>query len=423
MSQTGFEYPAAPLSTAVAAPTSTTEAAQYASFEVYNNAEIQVVQTARGATPFLSTLIGIGRQKNGGNFKDLGLTEMVSTNFPEFKWKEEGEMQEVFVANSTINSSATSLVLLTTTGLIEGNILRNVTTNEQVRVSSITNGTTAVIQRAVGTKTAEASTSGDKYVVLATAVSKGIASVGTIGVAATDKSNYFQKFLTTVSSDDFNNLSYKVGDKNSLNIFMKDRAIVHARELEKQALFGQKKSGTDANGKAYYTMEGVVEMCKRGWTDDISNALTIKTLETALERPLRYTKNGSSLKIALCGTKVKGVLRELFRNDLQVGQIAEIDLTFDTVTLGTGKYVFVSHPMMDEDSGYSGTIAVVDPAFIKVVYPSGNDLSGAGFNGKTRFIYNKSLETFAYQEGSYVTYMSLMNANSNAGGLFRVVAE
>ncbi len=416
------EYPASPLSTAVPAPASTTQALQYASFEVYNNSEIELISTARGATPFLSTVIGIGRQKNGGNFKDLGLTEGVSTNFPEFKWKEEGEQQEVYVADSTIASGVTSLVLVGSAGLIEGNILRNVTTNEQVRVSSVTNSTTVVIQRAVGTKTAEQSTSGDKYVVLATAVSAGIATVGTIWVAATDKSNYFQKFLTTVSSTDFDNLSFKVKDKNSMNIFMKDRAIVHYRELEKQALFGQKKSGTDANGIAYYTMEGVIEMAKRGWTHDISSALTRGTLEDTLSYPLRYTKNGSSLKIALCGTKVKAKLSELFEGRLQVQQISEVDLSFESIEFGNGKYIFVNHPMLDENSGYDKCMVIVDPAFLKVMYPSGSDLQGVGFNWKTRFVYNKSVETFAYSEWSYVTYMSLMNANANAGWVIKIVA-
>lgn len=416
------EYPTTPLSSQGANPTSTTQAAQYSSFEVYDNSEIELISTARGATPFLSTLIGIGRQKNGGNFGEIGLTEMVSKNFPEFKWKEEGEQKEIFVIDATANSAATTIVLVTTTGLVEGNVIRNVTTNEQMRVSSVTNGTDIVVQRAVGTKTAEGVVPGDKLQVTGTAVSQGVASVGTIGVAAADKSNYFQKFVTTVSTDDFTNFSNKIKDKNSMNIFMKDRAIVHYRELEKTAIFGQKKSGTDANGKAYYTMEGVLEMAKRGWTHDISSALTRGSLEEALSYPLRYTKNGSSMKIALCGTKVKPKLSELFEGRLQVGQIKEVDLEFEKINFGTGSVTFIYHPMMDEDSGYDKHIAVLDPAFLKAVYPSGDDLSGVGVNGKTTFLLNPAVNNRVYQEGSYYTYMTMMNGNSDASGLFKVVA-
>ncbi len=416
-------YPAAPLSTSVTAPSSTTQDAQYQSFEVYDNDEIELVSTARGATKFLSTIIGIGRQKAGGEFANkLGLTEMISKNFPEFRWKEEGEQQEIFVVSATAASGAGSVDIATSVGLIEGNILRCVRTNEQIRVSSVTDADTVAIQRAVGTVAAAQMVPGDKLQVISTSVSKGIATVGTIGVAATDQFNYFQKFLTTVSSDDFDELSNKIRDKSNMDIFMKDRAIVHYRELEKQALFGQKKSGTDTNGKPYYTMEGVIQMASRGWTHDISNSLTRTTLEDTLSFPLRYTKNGSSLKIAFLGTKVKPVLSSVFEGRLQVGQIKDIDLQFEQIEFGNGTYMFFNHPMLDEDSGYDKHMIVVDPAFLKVVYPSGTGLDGVGMNGKTRFVYNKSVETFAYQEGSYVTYMTLMNANANASGLFKIVA-
>lgn len=417
-----MEYPTTPLSTSVAAPTSTTQAAQYSSFEVYDNSEIELVSTARGATPFLSTLIGLGRQKNGGQFDKLGLTEGLSNNFPSYTWKEEGEQKEIFVIDATANSAATTLVLVSTVGLIEGNVIRNVTTNEQMRVSSVTNATDIVVQRAVGTKTAEGVVPTDKLQVVATAVSQGIASVDTIGVAAADKSNYFQKFVTTVSTDDFTNFSNKVKDKNSMNIFMKDRAIVHYRELEKQFLFGQKKSGTDANGKAYYTAEGVIEMAKRGWTHDISSSLTRETLEEALSYPLRYTKNGSSHKIALCGTKVKPKLSSLFEGRLQVGSITEVDLEFEKISFGNGSYTFINHPMMDEDSGYDKSMVVVDPAFLKVLYPQGTDLSGVGVNGKTTFLLNPAVNNRVYQEGSYFTYATMANANSNSAGVFKIVA-
>jgi len=416
------EYPIAPLSSAGAVPTSTTQAAQYTSFEVYNNSEIEVISTARGATPFLSTLIGMGRQKNGGQFDQIGLTEQVSTNFPMFTWKEEGEQKEIYISDATHNAAAVNITVVSTVGLIEGNIVRNVTTNEQLRVSSITSATVFVAQRAVGTKTAEAINPLDKIQVISTAVSRGIASVDTIGVAAVDKFNYFQKFVTTVSTDDFDNFSNKVKDKNSMAIFMKDRAIVHARELEKQFLFGQKKSGTDANGKSYYTAEGAIEFAKRGWTHDISSSLTRGTLEEVLSYPLRYTKNGSSMKIALCGTKVKAKLSELFEGRLMVGQIKDIDLKFETIDFGTGSYTFIYHPMMDENSGYDKHMVVIDPAFMKVVYPSGNQMSGVGVNGKTTFVLNNSMNTRVYQEGSYFTYATLANANSDSAGVFKVVA-
>jgi hypothetical protein len=43
-------------------------------------------------------------------------------------------------------------------------------------------------------------------------------------------------------------------------------------------------------------------------------------------------------------------------------------------------------------------------------------------NGKTQFVLNKSKDTFAYAEGSFVTYFTLQLENANAFGAFKVIA-
>jgi hypothetical protein len=91
------DYATAPLSTTVPAAASSTLEQEVTSLELYNNTEIELIHISRGATPLLSTLIGIGRQLNGGNFKDLGITEKLGTNFPDYKWKEKDEHQENYV--------------------------------------------------------------------------------------------------------------------------------------------------------------------------------------------------------------------------------------------------------------------------------------------------------------------------------------
>jgi len=41
----------------------------------------------------------------------------MSTNFPEFKWKERDEFNDIFEADATITSSATTVTLVSTSGL------------------------------------------------------------------------------------------------------------------------------------------------------------------------------------------------------------------------------------------------------------------------------------------------------------------
>lgn len=414
-------YPTSPLATTQPALAASTLAAEFAGLELYNNMEIELIHVGKNRTPLLSTVLAMGRGKAGGEYKDLGLTEKISTNFPDFKFKEEDDKQEIFVVVTGGNSAATTLVVASTVGLYEGVILRNVTTNENLRVSSITSATDFVVQRAVGNVTATTISTSDNLLVIGTSVSKGIARVGTSGTVSVDKFNYFQKFLTTVEIDDFDMMTNKVQSLNEADKLMKDKSIEHYIDIEKAALYGQKKAGTDANGKAYYTMEGVLQSAKRGWTDDISSALTRSTVEEVLSYPLRYTNNGATKKIAVCGTKAKSKLSELFEGRLQVSSIENIDLKFQAMELNTGEYTFINHPMLDENSGYDKHIAVIDPAFMKVVYPSGSGMQG-GFNGKTRFEYDKSASNHAHQEGSYISFLTIAMANINSGGLFKIVA-
>lgn len=414
-------YPASPLATTQPALAAGTLDQEFTGLELYNNNEIELIFVGKNRTPLLSTVLAIGRGKDGGEFGKIGLTEKIVTNFPDVKYKEEDDKQVAYTVVTGGNSGATTLVVASTTGLFEGVMLRNVTTNENLRVSSITSATNFVVQRAVGTVTAATVSTDDVLVVIGTSVSKGIARVGTYGTVAVDKFNYFQKFVTTVEIDDFDMMTNKVQSLNEADRLMKMRAIDHYTEQEYAAIFGQKKAGTDANGKEYYTMEGVFQSAKRGWTDDISSALTRDTLEETLAQPLLYTKGGNTSKIALCGTKAKSKISQVFEGRLQVSSIESVNLKFNSMEIDTGDYTFINHPMLNAESGLEGHIIVIDPAYMTVCYPSGKNMQG-GFNGKTTFAYDQSASNRTHQEGSYYTYMSLIMASINSGGCFKIAA-
>ena len=414
-------YPTTPETTGVPARVNTTEAASIASFEEYDNSELEVISIAKGRTPFLNTLMNLWRGLNGGNYSTMWMNEMISDNFPEFKWKERDEFNDVFTVNGTVNSSATTLVLDSTAWLYAGLLLRDVETNEQIRITSVESGTSMTIQRWVGTVSADTITDDDTLIVLSSAAAKGTSSSSSFFVANQDRSNFFQKFLTTASIEDFDVLAYKIQGWENL---IAEKTIQHALEIEKAAMFGQKKSSSDpVTGKPFYTMEWVIENCLRGWTDDISSSLTRATLEWALKNPLKYTKDGSYKKIVLCGSKVRGAISELFENRLMTTQISAIDLTFQSIKINQWEFIFIEHPMLDETSGYENIAFILDPSFLKIVYPQGkNPVDSAGMNGKTRLIINQATKTFAYAEFSLVTYMSLMASNSSAFAAIKVVA-
>ena len=419
MSQTNL-YPTTPFSTwtsEVGWP-NTTLAAENASLELYDNSEIELYSIARSHSPFLTTLISLWRDANNKNFDDIWLTETSSNNFPDIKWKEEDEPNINFEMSATwVNSSATTLVLDSTAWLVAWHMLRVVSTNENLRVASVTNATDVVVQRAVGTVAAQAIAAEAKLQVIWFSSTEWEATVGTYWVEALDKFNYFQKFLTTIVETDFDTLKNKVkGRDKTVNKKLKQ----HMKDIEMAMLFGQKKSGQDSNWDAYYTMEWLIPTVANGWaTDDISSTLTMNTLEEAFSKTLRYW---SDTKIALCWSKARRAIAELFENRLQTGQIKEVDLTFDKLTVDNGTFIFMSHPFLDEYSGYDGHVLVLDPAWIEIVYPTAkSELDWTVKHGKTVFNIDNSKSNNNKKTGSFATFLSVKATNLNSMWLFKVV--
>ena len=424
MTRAASHYVTAPLTTSQAAPASTTLDAEYASLAAYDNSEVELYDIAKGGTPFYSTLTNLGRQLNDGDYENIGLNEsnvLMSNNFPTYTFLEQDEKQEYYTATPASLIGATTITFASTAGMIARDIIQNVTTNEQMRITSVTNATDVVVVRAFGTVAAVAVADNSIFRLISNSIGAGVAGNGTSGEVATSKTNYFQKITTTISTTDFENMTPKFGGTKADQIkrTMKRKVIEQATKLEKALLFGQAKAVT--GGVAH--MGGMLDAASLGWTDDISGSLTRLTLEQAFSNPLRYTKAGRAKKIAFVGTEVMSVISNLFYSaQVRTENIQRLDLTVQNISINNGEIMFIQHPFMDSSSGYSKYALVVDPSYIRMVYPTGVDLNGRTFDGKTKFYYLADQSNYSVQKGDWVTYATLEVANSNAHGLFKIVA-
>ena len=167
------------------------------------NEDVEVIEISKARTPALSTIKAIGRGLSGGEFGDVesSLTEELFTDYPEHKWKEQDMFKEEFTPDAThaASTGVTTIKFVTTSGLVAGNILRVVRTQEQVRVQSVTNTTDVVVVRDIAGTSLGTIVPTDVVVVLSTATVGGQIAVSAIGRGMVDKSNYYQKFLTTVT--------------------------------------------------------------------------------------------------------------------------------------------------------------------------------------------------------------------------------
>ena len=125
---------------------------------------------------------------------------------------------------------------------------------------------------------------------------------------------------------------------------------------------------------------------------------------------------GGTTKILLCGTRVRPAISDLFyssqvRTETLTGN--NVNLTVEKLTVNGGEYILVQHPYMDANRGMEKYAAVVDVENFKVVYPTGFDINGKAYTGKSRFEYLANQSNYSRQRGDWVTYMGTKITNPN----------
>lgn len=259
MTLSSTNYPTSPLSTSVTQTSWGTQSAQIASLSEVNARAIPVFNVRPTETPLLMALLDRGPDLNGTtSYDSLGIRETTSvSNFPEHRWREIGEENRVFNLSGNVNSVATTLAFASTASLRGGMVMRNTTTNEQIRITSVTNTTDVLVVRGFGSTPAAAITTTQNLVVLAVAGVGGSTLATAVGINASAKSNYFQKFENAISISDFDQMKSGVGQYDFANQLTFSEAVrQHKRDMEFGFLFGEKAQNTGLNTN---NLGGVIE--------------------------------------------------------------------------------------------------------------------------------------------------------------------
>ena len=181
-------YPSGSESTTVPSPVSTSASAEITSLEAFDNTEMDIVDIsyANGKQKFLQTILALGRLRGEGEFKGQGLTEITSNNFPNIQWIEQDEEAKIYTLNGTMTNVATTMVLVSTTGILPGHIIRINETNENVRVSSVDSATSLTVVRGQGSIAGTAVTvASGKVTLLGLAATAGFSNPDAVGSAGT----------------------------------------------------------------------------------------------------------------------------------------------------------------------------------------------------------------------------------------------
>lgn len=384
--------------------------------------EVDVVSTAQEWTPLYTVLSMPWRTAQpDGTYSEFWAGESFWKNGHKLFFKEVGQNTRVFQLNGAIgDGTTTTFVFDSTVGMIANAILKFPSTEEQVRVASITNATTAEVVRWYGTVAAWAIANDATCYFISTTLAAGQASVDAVTVDAVEVDNEMQKIVTTIKQTDYvDYLLQNPNVKEKLGGYLKTQIQEHGKRIELAMLLSQKKYDSSLK---QWTMEWVLELVKRsGNYDDLSGWLTKANLTTALSKPFKY---GSTQKrTAFCGWTALNKVALLFDSTsvLVAGKIENSSLKFSSLELPGGEVVeFVRHRDMNTSTWLEGHMIVLDGVQIKVVYQTWEDLNGKTLTGKTQVIPNTATSTYAETVIDIVTRVSLMNANSKAHGLIKL---
>jgi hypothetical protein len=411
--------PTGAVSTSYTPPATVSDSVAVDSLEYYNNAEIEITRVSpdgEAIAKIMTTILAIGKQLAGGQYDDLGVGEMTTSNYPEFKFLEEDVPNRVYsVTGAGVADGVTTAVpLVSASGIQRGDLLRISSTSEIIRVSAVA-GNTLTVVRSTGTLnaiSAQAIPANATLILIGNATSEGEAGRVSFATPAVEKANYIQKIATSVELIDGDLFSSKYGSNKGQVIkdLMNKKLIEQFKSIEMVALLGQKATGTDSStNKKWYTAEGLLNTALRGHVGDISGGLTVSSLAEAFGATLPY---GSSTKIVFCGTKAMAPIAALFHGSIHRDNIEGVNLKFSYIEVNGGKFILTTHPMMNANAGLDKIAIVCDPTTFKPVYPTGVGMEGEKLVGKTQFHILDNLSNYATKKGEWIAYLGFKNANA-----------
>jgi len=406
--------------------TQTTLQAAKESFSQYiPTGDFDVISIKDNGSPLLSILTLPGRtmEEDGTYSKEFGMQEKSWSGGITFKWDEEDDFVRFYQLDGAIADGTTTTIGLDSNVGINVNMVFIVpTTGEQMKVTAVDNsgGTDITVLRGFGT-TAAAAIADNAYIMrTSSAFATGEAGTEDYNVTVVPVTNYIQKFITPITSNDCTNFIAENPNlpENHRHWFL-NKVRDHRKDIEFAFMFGQKKLSSD--GKTG-TTEGLIEYARRsGNIGDIHTTPTAIGFEDAIRDIFR--SGDATMRYAFAGTRARALLGSLFVSRIrQMNNVDFVSLRFSELELSTGQVIrFMTHALMDDRSGYAGYVVLFDPSQLKMVYPTGYLASGESVNGKTANHYRADVSNHATQRWDIVSFYGLQGANAGTAALVRVV--
>lgn len=294
------------------------------------------------------------------------ISKKVATN-GEFKALEMDAQARSTTTSGTATAAATTVTVTDYTVFVVGDIVENTRTHEKLEIGATPTTSTVTISRSVGTTAAAAMLTGDELLIIGNAHAEG-AALGAIRTQQTDLFSNYTQIMRKPFGVTGSTAAYNLYGGDELNIKAKAQGIIHAQDIERAGLFGEKAIDSSGTHPKRYT-GGVISFISTN-VIDAGGTLTELSFENFLIKAFRY---GSEQKLLLVSPNVLGTINSWARGKIQVSPAEKTyGMKLMTYQSGQGAVTLIKHKLL-EGAIYKGYAILLDMKDVTYRYVKGRD--------------------------------------------------
>lgn len=286
----------------------------------------------------------------------------------------------------------TTLVLVDTTNILPGMVLRVDTTGENLLVLTVPSATGLTVRRAFGTVAAAQIATGVSLWMVGNAYEESSLRPTSLLITAVRTTNYTQIFRNTWAVSGTTAATSLIAGGTADAESKTDCAMFHAIDIEKALIYGQKYQGT-LNNQPIHVMDGLLNILAASAAGNIG-AATASTNWTLLESLLDPAfdqvtdPKNPNMRALFVGGIARRVLHAIARLNSTYyiqGQTTEWGLQFDTIKTPRGVFNIIEHPLFNaygSTSTWAKMAVAVDLASYGLAYMQGRKTINSEFNGQ-----------------------------------------
>jgi len=284
----------------------------------------------------------------------------------------------------------TTILVTSTAGMVEGMVLFNRTTRENVRITDVVSAVELTVTRAFGRVAAVQMETTETLIAVGTAYEEGSVRPTPRRLTTVYVPNYTQIFRNAWALTDSARASMAEAGISNIQENRQDCSLFHAADAEAAILYGQPKMDTTGTSPIHAT-QGIIDAIEQyapANTNTAASTTTFAQLVALVEPAFQYSTDMSNPKerVIFGDSQAIKVINDIGRLSgvVQImNKQTNFGMNFTQFGFYKGTVNLIEHPLMN-GMGATGLAVVMDMAALKLAYLEGRDtkLEEYGTGGK-----------------------------------------